>query len=161
MKAHPRLTWFTSCWAVLARLKAAESQRPKDTPIQAEIIYYLSAGAVLQRPVGAAWAVVHGAAVQGRRHDRRRRRRRRPRSRQAADEDLDGDVVGPDSAATNLHLKSRAWTTLNLRMPSRLRVVVKDELWGCWRHREHKTWDIPLLLYLKQKQSMKCITTRN
>jgi hypothetical protein len=46
--------------AVLARMKAAESQRPKGTSIQAETIYYLSAGAALwPRPAGAAEAVVH------------------------------------------------------------------------------------------------------
>jgi hypothetical protein len=109
MRAHPLLTWFTSCRAVLARVKAAESQWPKGTPIQAKSIYYLSAGAALQRPAGAAGAVVHGAAVQGRRHDRRRRRRRRrrrPRSRQAADEDLDGDVVGGDKFASEKSCQS-------------------------------------------------------
>ncbi len=91
-------------------MKAAESQRPKGTPIQAEIIYYLSAWVVLQRPAGAARAVVHGAAVQGQRHDRRRRRRRRrrrhPRSTQAADEDLDGDVVGGDTFASEKSCQS-------------------------------------------------------
>jgi hypothetical protein len=71
MRAHPQLTWFTPCWAVLACVKAAESQRPKGTPIQAETIYYLSAGnALRQRPARRRGvhdeAVVHGAAVQGR-----------------------------------------------------------------------------------------------
>ena len=141
LRVHPRLTWFTPCWAALVRVKAAESQRPKGTPMQAETIYCFSAGAGLrQRPAAgeAAGAVVHRAAVQGRRrHGRRRRRsrrsRQRPRSRQAVDEDLDGDVVGGDKFAseppTNLHLKSRAIATSNLRKPSWLRVAVKDALW--------------------------------
>jgi hypothetical protein len=133
------LTWFTPCWAVLARVKAAESQRPKGTKIQIETVYCLSAADVLvrQRPAGAAEAVVHGATVQGRRrHGRRRRRRhrhrrrrRRPRSRQAADEDLESFSMATLSGTTKLHLKSRARATSNLRMPSWLRVAVKDVLW--------------------------------
>jgi hypothetical protein len=60
IRVNPRLTWFTPCWAVLVRVKAAESQRPKDTPMQAETIYYFSAGAALRlRPTEAAEAVVH------------------------------------------------------------------------------------------------------
>ncbi len=82
---------------MLARVKAAEPQLPKGTPIQAETIYYLSAGAALQRPAGAA-------AVQGRRNDRRGRRR--PRSRQAADEDLHGDVVEGDKIASEKSCQS-------------------------------------------------------
>ncbi len=93
---------------MLVRVKAAESQRPKDTPIQIETIYYLSVGAALrQRPAGAARAVVprHGAAVQGRGRHGRRRGRRCSR-RQAADEDLDGYVVGGKNFASEMSCQS-------------------------------------------------------
>ena len=50
-------------YILLARVKAAESQRPKGTPIQTETIHCLSAvdALVRHRPTKAAEAVVHGA----------------------------------------------------------------------------------------------------
>ncbi len=80
-------SWITPCWAELARVKASESQRPRGTPIQAKTIYSLSAVDALVRRC-------------------RRRRRRRPRSRQAADEHLDGDVVGSDKFASEKSCQS-------------------------------------------------------
>jgi hypothetical protein len=94
--------------------------------MQAETIYCFSGAGLQQRPAAgeAAEAAVHIAAVQGRRRHGRRRRRR-PRSLQAADEDLDGNVVGGDKLASEKPCHS----DLQLEEPSWLRVLVKDALW--------------------------------
>jgi hypothetical protein len=62
MRVHPLLTWFTPCWAALVRVKAAESQRPKGAPMQANPIYYFSAEVPPRRPPPARTA---GAALAG------------------------------------------------------------------------------------------------
>ena len=49
MRVHPRLTCFVPgcCSTLLARVKAAELQRPKDTLVQTETILLISSGIFL------------------------------------------------------------------------------------------------------------------
>ena len=124
MRVHPRLTCFVPgcCSTLLARVKAAELQRPKDTLVQTETILLISSGIFL--------APARRRHLLGRR--RRLGQRRCGRGRHccrragdsvaaattakavAADEDVDGDVVGGDKFA----FESRARAPSILRMPS-------------------------------------------
>ena len=116
MRVHPRLTCFVPgcCSTLLARVKAAELQRPKDTLVQTETILLISSGIFL--------APARRRHLLGRRRRLGQRRGGRGRHcrRQAGDgvaaatTAKDGDVVGGDKFA----FESRARAPSILRMPS-------------------------------------------